>query len=70
VDFIKANVVANKAVSSMFGHKKMLKKGNMTPEMLLKRQEIIDDTVALMEAKARFGLDVHVSGTIYGKYAN
>ena len=37
VDFIKANQVANKAVSNMFGYPKAVKKGDMTPDMLIPR---------------------------------
>lgn len=47
----------------------MLKKGQMTPEMLVDRQPILEDTVALMGVLDRFGLDISVSQTIYGKYA-
>ncbi|MCY9761613.1 phage repressor protein, partial [Paenibacillus alvei] len=46
-DFIKANTIADKAVSSKFGHPKMLKKGQMTPDMLVARQPILEDTVSL-----------------------
>ncbi|PYI57053.1 BRO-N domain-containing protein [Paenibacillus flagellatus] len=69
-DFIKANIIADKAVSTKFGHPKMLKKNQMTPEMLVHRQPILDDTVALMGAVDRFGLDLSVSKTIYAKHAN
>lgn len=68
VDFIKANTITNKAVSTMFGHPKMLKKEQMTPDMLLQRQPILEDTVALMTVKDKFGLDISVSEVVYGKY--
>lgn len=68
VDYIKANTIANKAVSSMHGYPKMLKKGDMSPEMLAHRQKILDDTVNLMTAKESFGLVLSVSKTVYGKY--
>ncbi|MEC0239447.1 BRO family protein [Paenibacillus dokdonensis] len=68
VDFIKANTIANKAVSSMYGHPKMIKKDQMTPDMLVSRQEVLDDTVNLMSVKDKFELDIPVSSTIYGKY--
>lgn len=45
VDFIKANVIANKAVSNKHGFPKMIKKAEMTPDMLVERQEILDSTV-------------------------
>lgn len=69
-DFIKANTIANKAVSTMFGYPKMIKKDQMTPEMLVYRQEVLDDTVNLMSMADKFGLDIKVSDTIYGQYAN
>ena len=69
VDFIKANTIANKAVSTRYGHKKMLKKHEMTPEMLVDREPILDDTVELMGVVDRFGLPVKVSDAIYRKYA-
>lgn len=68
VDFIKANTITNKAVSTMYGHPKMLKKEQMTPDMLLRRQPILEDTVALMAVKDKFGLDLSVSEVVYGKY--
>lgn len=69
VDFIKANTIANKAVSTRYGYKKMLKKGEMSPEMLVDREPILDDTVELMGVVDRFGLPVKVSDAIYQKYA-
>jgi prophage antirepressor-like protein len=70
VDFIKANTITNKAVSSMFGYPKSVKKEAMTPDMLVQRQQILDDTVNLMGCVEKFGLDVSVSKTVYGKYAS
>ncbi|MEK3784707.1 BRO-N domain-containing protein [Paenibacillus sp. FSL R5-0810] len=70
VDFIKANTIANKAVSSRYGHPKMIKKEQMTPDMLVVRQEVLDDTVNLMGLKEKFDLDIPISTTIYSKYAN
>jgi len=68
VDFIKANTIANKAVSSMYGHPKMIKKDQMTPDMLVSRQGVLDDTVSLMTVKEKFELDIPISSTIYSKY--
>jgi prophage antirepressor-like protein len=68
VDFIKANTITNKAVSNMYGHKKMVKKANMTPEMLVARQPILEDTVDLMSVNKRFNLGISVSQAVYGKY--
>lgn len=68
VNYIKANTIANKAVSSMFGHKKMIKKEEMSPEMLVNRQQILDDTVNLMSVSEKFNLNLSVSQTVYNKY--
>ena len=65
VDFIKANTVANKAISNKYGYPKMIKKGAMTPQMLVERQPVVDDIVQLMELKDKYGLDISVSRTIY-----
>lgn len=70
VDFIKANTIANKAVSNKYGHPKMIKKDQMTPDMLVIRQEVLEDTVSLMSVKEKFDLDIPVSTTIYSKYVN
>ena len=67
VDFIKANTIANKAVSLKHGYQKMVKKATMTPEMLKDREPILADTVELMTVKDKYGLDVSVSDTIYKK---
>ncbi|MBO8164668.1 MAG: phage repressor protein [Brevibacillus sp.] len=69
VDFIKANTIANKAVSLKFGYPKMLKKAHMPPQMLVEREPILEDTVQLMSVVDRFGLNVSVSEAIYRKYA-
>jgi len=66
--YIKANTIANKAVSTKFGHPKMIKKDQMTTDMLVARQPILDDTVELMEVNDRFDLGLSVSETIYSKY--
>lgn len=68
VDYIKANTIANKAVSTMYGYPKMLKKDEMMPDMLLQRQQVLDDTVNLMSTVEKFGLDVSVSKAVYSKY--
>ncbi|HEL1810830.1 TPA: phage repressor protein [Streptococcus suis] len=68
-DFIKANIIANKAVSTKFGYPKMVKKADMTPEMLVAREPILDDTVDLMGVKDKFDLPISVSERIYTKHA-
>lgn len=68
INYIKANSIANKAVSTAFGYKKMIGKDEMTPDMLEVRQAILDDVVKLTEAKQQFNLDIKVSESIYDKY--
>lgn len=65
VDFIKANTIANKAVSTKYGFAKMVKKSSMTPEMLVDRQELLQDTVELMGVKEKYHLDISVSDEVY-----
>lgn len=65
VDFIKANTIANKAVSTKYGFAKMVKKSSMTPEMLVDRQELLQDTVELMGEKEKYHLDISVSDEVY-----
>lgn len=64
-DYIKANVIADKAVSNLYGLPKMIKKRDMTPEMLKDRPTILSDVVDLMNAKKKFNLDISVSDIIY-----
>ena len=68
VDYIKANTIADKAVSTKHGFPKMLKKGAMTEAMLRDREPVLDDTVNLMITNERFSLGLSVSKVIYGKY--
>lgn len=65
VDYIKANTIADKAVSSRYGHPKMVKKGDMSPEMLAEREAILDDTVQLMALNDKYGMGISVSQTIH-----
>ena len=68
--FIKANTVANKTVSTMYGYPKMLKKDQMTPDMLVPRQEILDETVNLMALSEKFNLGLSISKTVQRRYLN
>lgn len=65
VDYIKANTIADKAVSNRYGHPKMVKKSDMSPEMLAEREAILDDTVQLMALNDKYGMGISVSQTIY-----
>lgn len=67
VDYIKANMIANKAVANKYGYPKMVKKDNMTPQMMKDRQPIVDETINLMITKERYGLDFSVSDAIYNR---
>ncbi|RWR06709.1 BRO family protein [Siminovitchia fortis] len=70
ISFIKANSIANKAISTKYGYGKMIKKKDMTPDMLIERQPILDDTVNLMGVVEKFGLDISVSDQVYKKHVN
>lgn len=65
VNFIKANTIANKAISNRYGYQKMIKKTDMTPQMLVEREPILDDVVSLMAMNERYGLGLSVSEQIY-----
>lgn len=69
VSFIKANTVANKAISIKYGYPKMIKKGEMSPAMLVEREAVLDDTVQLMEFNDRYNLGLSVSKAIYANLA-
>ncbi|WP_281829519.1 BRO-N domain-containing protein [Lactobacillus amylolyticus] len=66
LNFMKANIIADKAVSNKFGFKKMIKKGEMTPQMLAEREHILEDVVNLMALQDKYGLNISISETIYG----
>lgn len=65
VDFIKANTIANKAISNRYGYPRMVKKADMTPQMLAEREPILDDTVELMGVNEKYNLGISVSENIY-----
>lgn len=69
VDFIKANTIANKAISTKHGYPKMIKKGEMSPQMLVEREPILEDTVELMSVNEKFDLGISVSKEVYKKYS-
>ncbi len=67
VDFIKANTIANKAISNRYGYPKMVKKADMTPQMLVEREPFLEDTVELMGVNDKYDLGISVSEQIYKK---
>lgn len=67
--YCKANTIANKAVSNMFGFPKMVKKGEMTVEMLEQREPILNETVELMAVEDKYKLGISVSDSIYKRHA-
>lgn len=69
VDFIKANTITNKAISTKHGYPKMVKKNDMTPQMLIEREEVLEDTVELMSVNEKFDLGISVSKKVYEKYS-
>lgn len=64
-DLIKANTIANKAVSDLYGYPKMISKNEMTENMLRDRKPILDETVELIKVKEKYGLNFSVSEAIY-----
>lgn len=65
VNYIKANIIADKAVSNKYGFEKMIKKNEMTPEMLVDRQELLDSVVELMGVKEKYHLNISVKEEVY-----
>ena len=61
---MKANTIADKAVSLKYGFDKMVKKSAMTDAMLRDRESILANTVELMSINDRFSLDLAVSQAI------
>ncbi|QBX07555.1 antirepressor protein [Streptococcus satellite phage Javan154] len=66
-DLIKANTIANKAVSNKYGLPKMASKNEMTENMLRDREPILDETVELIKVKEKYGLNFSVSEAIYNQ---
>lgn len=67
-DYVKANTIANKCISNLYGYPKMIKKADMSPEMLEKREPVLKETVELMAVKDKYNLDVSVAENIYKRY--
>ncbi|HEP1275931.1 TPA: Bro-N domain-containing protein [Streptococcus pyogenes] len=66
-DLIKANTIADKAVSNKYGLPKMVSKNEMTENMLRDREPILDETVELIKVKEKYGLNFSVSEAIYNQ---
>ena len=66
-DMIKANTIANKAISNKYGYPKMVKKSERTEPRLIDRVQVLEATFDLMRVKERYGLNFSVANTIYGK---
>jgi prophage antirepressor-like protein len=65
----KANMIANKAVSSLYGYEKVIGKETMCDDMLRDRQPILDYTVGLMEAQALYNIDtLSISKQVYSRF--
>lgn len=67
-DYCKAQAISNKAVSNVFGFPKMIKKQDMTQEMLELRQQVLNDTVEFMAFVDKYNLPLSVKKHIYDKY--
>lgn len=67
-DYMKANTIANKCVSNLYGYPKMVKKSDMSPEMLAYREPVLKEVVELMSVKDKYQLDVSVSESIYKRH--
>ncbi|MDW5470090.1 BRO-N domain-containing protein [Staphylococcus equorum] len=69
-EYYKAQTISNKAVSNVFGFPKMIKKQDMTKEMMELRQQVLDETVEFMVFVDKYNLSLSVSKHIYEKYNN
>lgn len=65
INYLKVNTVVNKAVSNYFGFKTMVKKDDMTVDMLAIREIVLDNYVKLFEV---IGDATKVKEIIYNKY--
>lgn len=55
LDYIKANTIVNKAVSTLYGFDKMVHKNDMSRPMLDDRQRILEDFEKLFSVKPDYG---------------
>lgn len=54
LNYIKANTIVNKAVSAYFGYPKLVKKDEMTDDMIQFRDRVLKDLIALFEIVGNF----------------
>lgn len=63
--YMKANTIANKAISLKYGYNKMIKKSEMTSDMLIERCSILSNITSLMVAQ-NLGIVINsISDVIY-----
>ena len=68
--YMKANTIADKAVSIKFGYPKMIKKSEMTSDMLAERGNILSNITSLMIAQS-LGVAINsISNVIYNNIHN
>ena len=67
VNYIKANTVVNKITSDIHKFPKMLKKSDMSPEMLQTRQKVLDDYVKAFELTSDNSLSNDTLRIVYKK---
>ncbi len=64
----KVNSITDKATSNVCGYRKMVKKKDMTPEMLKVRPGALEYTCLTEIAKRKHNLDISVSKQVYALY--
>lgn len=64
-EYCKANRIANKAVSNVFGFEKSISKDDMTVPMLRLRQPVLEYAIYLMIQSRKFGYSEHISQNVY-----
>ena len=68
--YIKANTIANKAVSIQYGYEKIIQKEAMSPEMLRDRQKWLEMAVELLMLREKYHILFSVSERIYEAVQN
>ena len=67
-DYMDANMIANDVMARKHGLRRALKKGEMPPEWLPERQQVLDETVDLMIMNKKYNLHVGVPCVIYRRF--